>query len=460
MFDLLRLPHLNGHTMRQNTSRHNRRRKAGGVAAALLLAVAFAGSIVAVPQAVAAPIADFYQPPTDIPATPGAVIRTEPMPLLVSVPGINGPWPGTATRVMYSSQTENGDPTVVTGTFVDATVPWQGKGPRPTIVIAPGTMGQGDQCAPSKAFSAGLAVQLDPLSQNPLSLSANQEAPATLRWNAVGARVFVTDYIGLGTPGTHTYVNRIEEAHAVIDAARAANALSGSGPATPVAFWGYSQGGGATAAAAELQPTYGPDLNLKGTWAGAPPADLLDVLAKIDGNLIGGAIGFAINGFVARNPALEKPLRERTTPAGQALLDQLAGECIGDVIFKHPFTQTSSLTRDGKSLLDNLGTIPEAAPIFERQRIGTLTPATPVLITVGINDDTIPYGQVRDLATTWCGGGADVTFRTNELPPLGPGLVLPNHFGPEVMDGLATNEVIGYLMDRFAGTPVTGCTFD
>lgn len=426
------------------------------VVLALLVSIATAtGLEVAVPQAVSAPAADFYQPPADIPASPGSVIRTEPMPLLASIPGVNGPWPGSATRVMYSSRLENGDPVGVTGTYIDSTQAWQGEGPRPTVIIAPGTMGQGDQCAPSRAISTGLLLDTEPL-----SLSANQEAPAIARWNALGARVFLTDYIGLGTPGVHTYVNRIEEAHAVIDAARAANSLSGTGAQTPIAFWGYSQGGGATAAAAELQPTDAPELNLKGTWAGAPPADLLKVLAKIDGNLIGGAIGFAINGFVARHPELKKPLQERTTAAGQNLLAELGTECIGDVILKHPFLQTKSLTKDGKSLLENLDTIPEAAPIFEQQRIGTLTPRSPVFVTSGINDDTIPYSQVKDLATTWCGDGAEVTFRTNHLPPIAPGLVLPNHFGPDILDGLGGNGAVDYLLDRFADKPVGGCTFN
>ncbi|CAM2946778.1 secretory lipase [Williamsia muralis] len=422
---------------------------------ALSVSVMTAAAVGAAPSASAAPSSDFYGMPAEYPTTPGSVIRTESMPLLVSIPGVNGPWPGSASRVLYTSRLENGEPTPVSGTFIDSTQPWQGEGERPTVVIGPGTMGQGDQCAPSRAFATGLIAQTDPL-----SFSANQEALSAARWNALGARVFVTDYVGLGTPGVHTYVNRVEEAHAMIDAARAANALSGTGSRTPIAFWGYSQGGGASAAAAELQPTDAPELNLKGTWAGAPPADLLDVLAKVDGNLIGGVIGFAINGFVARHPALKKPLAERTTPAGQAMLDRLGTECIGDVIFQQPFLRTSSLTRDGKSLLENLDTIPEAAPIFEEQRIGTLAPASPVFVTSGINDDTIPYEQARQLAGEWCEKGADVTFRTNQLPPITPGLVLPNHFGPDLIDGLGTGGAVDYLMDRFANKPVTGCTFN
>jgi hypothetical protein len=59
----------------------------------------------------------------------------------------------------------------------------------------------------------------------------------------------MTDYQGLGTPGLHTYVNRIAEGNAMLDAGRAATRLLGTSldPYGPVAFWGHSQGGGAAA---------------------------------------------------------------------------------------------------------------------------------------------------------------------------------------------------------------------
>lgn len=397
----------------------------------------------------AAPVGDFYTPPSNLPTATGAIVRTAPMPLYLSPPGAGGAYPHTGQLVMYTSRLEDGTPTAVTGTYIDSTQPWRGKGPRPTVVIAPGTAGQGDQCAVSRAFSTGLYA-----TATPLSVSANQEALSAVVWNQLGARVFVTDYIGLGTPGVHTYTNRVEEAHAVLDAARAADALSGTGPATPLALWGYSQGGGAVAAAAELAPTYAPELNIKGAWAGAPPADLVKVLDKVDGVLIGGVIGFAINGFVARHPELENVLHERMTPAGEALLKELSTECIGDVILKQPFLRTSLYTKDHRSLLDNLRTVPAAMQVLDEQRIGRLEPQVPVLITSARNDDTVPYGQARQLALDWCSKGATVTFHTDDLPPIAPGMTLGNHFGPEFIDGYGTNGAVSYVLDRLNDVPL------
>uniref|UniRef100_UPI003670E199 lipase family protein n=1 Tax=Rhodococcoides fascians TaxID=1828 RepID=UPI003670E199 len=341
----------------------------------------------------------------------------------------------------------------VSGTFIETEVPWRGAGPCPTIVVAPGTVGQADQCAPSRAFPTTVNAVAQPL-----SISFNQELLSSTLWGSMGANVFVTDYIGLGTPGVHTYVNRVEQAHAMLDGARAANELLGDTDA-PVGIWGYSQGGGAAAAAAELASEYAPEVDLKGTWAGAPTADLLEVLKTVDGTLIGGVIGYALNGFAERDPSLLPLVEERLTDHGKAVLNALSTQCIGDTILKYPFLRTESLTADGKSMLENLGTIPQAGRILEAQRIGRSTPNAPVMITSGLNDDTVPYGQARQLAQDWCGRGATVEFRTNPLPPILQGAVLPDHFGPQLIDGYG-GAAAAFLMDRFADVPMAPCSID
>jgi alpha-beta hydrolase superfamily lysophospholipase len=96
---------------------------------------------------------------------------------------------------------------------------------------------------------------------------------------ARGFAIVMTDYQGLGTPGLHTYVNRVAQGNAMLDAARAAKKLTGTSlkPDGPLAFWGYSQGGGAAASAAELASRYAPELKVVGTYAGAPHADLKEL---------------------------------------------------------------------------------------------------------------------------------------------------------------------------------------
>ncbi|TCJ96672.1 lipase family protein [Nocardia alba] len=430
--------------------------RVGRVAAIMAMAgvMAATGVVVQTGTASADPVGAFYTPPDRIPQEPGAIVKTEPMNLFMTPPTPQG-WPGKAQRVMYTSRLQDGSPVAVSGTYLEPTGPWQGAGPRPTVVIGPGTSGQADRCAMSIAFSTGLTVFTEQL-----GLSANQELPSSVVWSSLGARVLVTDYIGLGTPGIHTYANRIESGHAILDGVRAANNLGGVGPETPVVLWGYSQGGGATAAAAEMQSNYAPELNIKGTWAGGPVADLAAILEKIDGALIGGAIGFAVNGMLARYPELQRAVDRVTSPAGRAMLDTLSDSCIADVILHHPFLKTETLTNDGRPLSAHLAELPEALPVLAELRIGNSKPTSPVLITSGRNDDTVPYGQARRLAEDWCGQGATVTFRTNELPPILPGTTIPGHFGPEIIDGFGPDNAFTYLLDRLADKPVSGCSID
>lgn len=408
----------------------------------LTLAAATCVAAVSATTAVAAPAhaADFYTPPARFAETPGAVIRSEPSPLLLQIPGLPNQWPGTATRIMYTSRYQDGKPAAVTGTVVEPTAPWRGKGPRPTVVIGPGTVGQGDQCAGSKLMSFPMAI--DPAKP---SIALNYSG---LEMNLLlinGVRVAITDYIGMGTPGVHTYVNRLESGQAMIDAARAALRVAKVPQNSPVAFSGYSQGGGASASAVELAPTYAPELNVKAAYAGAPPADLTKVIDQIDGTFIVGGIGYAINGLEARYPALATVIDKETNARGRGALRQLSTQCIGDTGLTFGFQRTSSWTRSRQPLSAVIKRYPAVAKIVDDQRIGQLRPTAPVLLEGGINDDVIPYGQVAQLYRDWRAQGADVSMVTNTIPPIFPGLVV-NHGLPLITTLLpGTNFLLTHL---------------
>ncbi|GAB18880.1 putative lipase [Gordonia effusa NBRC 100432] len=422
--------------MKQNLGSISRRfGRLASAATTVALAIGVAG-VIAPPTSAA----DFYTPPAKFDATPGAVIRSQPSPLLLQIPGIANQWPGTATRVMYTSTYQDGKPAAVTGTVIEPTAAWRGRGPRPTVVLGPGTVGQGDQCAGSKMMAFPLSI--DPTKP---SIAVNYTG---LEMNLLllnGVRVAITDYIGMGTPGIHTYVNRAESGHAMLDAARAALRVAKAPKGSPIAFSGYSQGGGAAASAAELASSYAPDLAVKATYAGAPPADLSKVIDRIDGTFIAGGIAYAINGLDARYPALAPILAKETNANGKAALKNTATQCIGDTGLNFGFQRTSQWTRSGESLSSVIKRYPEIQAMIADQRIGKLKPNAPVLIEGGISDDVIPYGQVNQLYKDWKRQGANVTLVTNTIPPIFPGLVV-NHALPMVTTLLpATNFLLTHL---------------
>lgn len=71
----------------------------------------------------------FYNPPAELPSADGGLIRTEPLPLGLSLPGLDGrPMPGTATRLMYKSTDSDGRPVAVTGSYIEPSAAWKGAG--------------------------------------------------------------------------------------------------------------------------------------------------------------------------------------------------------------------------------------------------------------------------------------------------------------------------------------------
>ncbi|MGW2781437.1 lipase family protein [Streptomyces populi] len=387
----------------------------------------------------------FYTPPANLPAANGALIRSEPLPLALSLPGLDGPLPGTATRLMYRSTDSNGRPVAVTGAYIEPSADWKGDGPRPLVAVAPGTMGQGDQCA------ASMGLQ-HPITLNGETVSVGYEDLAVYRLLSTGAAVVVTDYVGLGaTDRLHTYVNRLDGGHALLDAVRAARALTGASvtSTSPVGLFGYSQGGGASASAAELQPSYAPDITLAGTYSGAPPADLTEVIKGIDGSALAGALGWSLNGFLQADPDLQAIADANLNAAGKAALNDLSTTCVGDAILGYAFKKSTSWTKGGKSVSQLVESSPELQRTLDDQRIGNLEPTSPVRLATGVQDDIVPHAQARQLAVDWCRKGADITYDAVILPNLGDKL-LTNHMAPLLTD---QGDAIDWITDRLSGKP-------
>ncbi len=387
--------------------------------------------------------AEFYTPPEPLPpGKPGELIRTEPSRLVLEPSGQLGAIMATGTRIMYRSIDARGNPMAVTGTYFEPYNDWPGQGPRPLIVYGPGTQGQGDQCAPSRQFNQG--IHFSPY----LDFAFNYEELFVATMVARGFAIVMTDYQGLGTPGLHTYVNRVAEGNAMLDAGRAAMLLPDTSldPHGPLAFWGYSQGGGAAASAAELAPSYAPELHVVGTYAGAPPADLKELFPYADGSALVGVVGYALNSVITTYPEFADAIRATLTPRGADMLDKVQDQCIAETIAKFMFRHLQPYFNE------DVFALVEREPfktLFDMQRIGKLKPDSPVLINSNRYDPLVPWTGANQLGRDWCAQGADVEFRTNEQPPFLNKLVV-NHALPMLVDG---EPAMQWIADRFNGLP-------
>lgn len=372
---------------------------------------------------------DFYLPPDQLPDGDGTLVRSQPMDFYLD-PLRLVRYPARATRVMYTSRAAAGTRIAVTGTVLVPTAAWTGAGERPVVGYAVGTQGVADECAPSRKLAVG----------------QEYEGAVVAALLSAGYAVVMTDYEGLGTPGVHTYMVRAAQAHAVLDSLRAAASLPDGGvsPTAPTALVGYSQGGGASAAAAELAPAYAPEIPLVGAYAGAAPADLVDVADQIDGSLYSAFLLYAVAGQLA---AYGLDPDAYLDDAGLAAREAALAGCVVDGLLTQGFLDSSRLTDSGLHLRELVRSDPTLAAVVAEQRLGQgRAPAVPVLVSHSVLDDVIPYRTGRGLAERWCDQGTPVQLHTSAAP---------GHVGGYVA-GLGP--LTRFLASRFAGrSPVDSC---
>jgi triacylglycerol lipase len=258
----------------------------------------------------------------------------------------------------------------------------------------------------------------------------------------------VTDGVGLGThtAAVRQFLNRIAAGTAMLDAARAAMQLAGTSldPHGPVAFWGWSSGGRASASAAELAPSYAPDLHV----VGAPLADIPPMLPFVDGNLLAGALGYVLNGIVAAYPETQDALMGTLSPRGVQMVTWSQRICLLQSVADYAFRHVQFwFNADPVALMSS----EPLRTILAAQRVGTLKPQAPVFISTNRYDPFNPWEVSRQLAADWCAKGADVQFWTNEEPPFLNKTSI-NHLLPCFVDG---ERGMQWIADRFNGAPTT-----
>ncbi|MFD9895890.1 lipase family protein [Amycolatopsis sp. NPDC059027] len=408
--------------------RFSARLRFGRVVSVLSAAVVMTAAVTVAAAAPATADEAFYTPPSPLPAGQnGDVIKSQPS-------AFNG---GKATRIMYLSRDTKDKAIPVTGTVIVPTAPWTGQGPRPIVAYAPFTSGMGDKCAVSKTIAG----------EGSADIIANVQTQFVNALLQKGFAVAQTDYEGLGTPNMeHTYVMRRSEAHTTLDVVRAAQRLPDSGldKNAPIGIVGYSQGGGASAAAVEMAPDYAPELDLNGAYAGAAPADKAVLAKSLDGAYAAGFLGFALIGINTAYP--ETHMLDLANPTGAQLFLQARQICTMDAIFQLAFKQTNTLTKDGRPVSAYLSEEPFKS-VVEDLKIGNLKPAAPVLVEHTPMDDIVPYPQGKQMAKDWCGKGANVEFK--DLPSFSP--VLSHALAAFGASGNAAN----WIADRLAGKPAT-----
>lgn len=375
----------------------------------------------------------FYTPPSPLPVvSAGSVIRSRTSVFTLD-PVAHVPVAGVTSRQILYTSTDVADRAIaVSGTVLVPTSQWTGPGPRPLITYGVGTRGIGDDCAPSYTLSQG----------------ADYEGTFIKALLDRGWAVVVSDYQGLGTPGLHPYLVGKSEGRVLLDAARAALRLSGTGLASssPVGIMGYSQGGQSAGWASQLAASYAPELNVKGTAAGGVPGDLLATAKSDDGGPFVAMALWAAIGYDAAYPELD--LAHYLNDRGRAFYADATkpdGGCVVSVdgikaLLGSAFTHTSDYATP--SPLD----LPAWQARLGEQKLGTIKPSAPVFQYHAVTDEMVPFGQAADLRRDWCAKGVAVDWT-----------VLPGEHLLGLIEGAPL--AVSWMAQRFAGLPTFGNCF-
>lgn len=325
-----------------------------------------------------------YAAPAD--SAPGTVLRIEELPRKLSLPGA-----GSAYRLTYATLGIDERPATSTGAVF---VP-EGSAPDggwPVLSWAHGTVGLGDSCAPSF------------LPRTP------RDTAYLSHWLSQGYAIVATDYVGLGTPGVHPYLDSEVAAHSVIDMVRAGVAAVPELSNTWMAI-GQSQGGHAAVNAGHEATSYAPELDFRGVVATGAPSNLEHLFPfgdpafpeiGLDGLTV--FTTYILAGMRESDPQLD--VNSYLTQQGLDLVDSAETLCYEEQADRVDGVPTGAL------LSRSLNTPEFRLAISDYLAVPTKGYARPLFIAQGLTDTVVPAPLSMALVPQLLADGADVTYRT------------------------------------------------
>lgn len=379
----------------------------GAVVALVLVAVSLVlQSRVPTPDA-------FYDPPDDVPAAPGQLLRSEPF------DSDEIPHGATAWRILYTTTRDEGEPAVASGLVIAPTAAT----PSPVVAWAHGTTGAVPGCAPS-VLDDGLAAGAMYL----------QDQVIDAGWAMVA-----TDYVGLGTAGPHPYLIGQGEGRSVLDAVRAAHQLADADLADETVVWGHSQGGHAALWAGMLAPTYAPELEIDGVAALAPASNLPGLVDTLE-SVTGGELfaSYVVDAYTTAYPDVR--YEDLVRPSARIIVREMAQRCLAE-----PGILVSVLTAlsfDKPIWSGDPSSGPFLARLEENVPAGPI-PA-PLLVGQGADDGLVSPSAQDAYVAARCADGYAVDYRTyagrGHVPFVEP-------------DSPLVPDLLAWTRDRFAGAP-------
>lgn len=338
------------------------------------------------------PVSDFYTPPSPLPkVADGTLLKSEP--IADAPPGVR------AWRLMYASRNVHNEPIAITGYYAEPDR--QTLTGFPLVALAHGTTGLSPQCGMSEApFTEGTT--------------------GWEYWNFLGRQLVdngyatvVTDYEGMGAPGTPTYLLR-KQGYDLLDAVRAALRFHPQTiNATQVGLIGHSEGAYVVLAASDMLTSYAPELMIRGTVSIAPglvppiPFAANSLVASTGASGAGprnGYVTYLATSWSATYPD-RLPASGWYTEAGATEIPAASTLCQGQVVQKLDQPMTYYFTT--KIPKEVIAVAAENNPVTRRTQV-------PTLMIQGQLDKGIVPQLTKALAIQMCHYGSTVDYRQLE----------------------------------------------
>ncbi|MEE8441696.1 MAG: lipase family protein [Spirochaetia bacterium] len=263
----------------------------------------------------------------------------------------------------------------------------------PVLAFGSGTTGLGDQCAPSL------------------------ERPEIIRWGYYRANMLsyasqgiitvFPDYLGFNDPDRpQRYFSKAAEGHLMLDSLRAARAVVNSAesrrrstvqPSVSNITAGYSQGGHAALAAADMVAEYAPELQLDGA-IGFGSTNSVEMLMRTAAYYAPVIIYTYLQIYGEKRVKVEELLQPRWIPT---LEEDVLRMCVDEFQYFYPFDGESLYTERFQSALQ-MGRVskefPAFAAILDENETGLSGHGIPVLLVEGVQDIIIMPPNQREYA--------------------------------------------------------------
>lgn len=390
------------------------------------------------------PADSFYDVPAGLAAAkPGQVLRSRPV---VAKAIQIFPIDVQAWQLLYRTTGANGEPDAAVTTVM---IPAGPAKPRPLLSYQSATDSTLRICNPSYGLVNGFPIEPANPTGPVIAPTGSLEVIFAAAALEKGWAVAMPDHGGID----NRFLTPRQPGYAVLDGIRAAEGFQPAGLAgaqTPVGLWGYSGGAIANSWTVEEQPTYAPELDIRGAAMGAPERDLEASLRSVNRTPLAGLIPLALSSIAKDDPEFSKKIDEYSTPQGLAITRRTADHCAAqNLVDNLAYDITPYLTKP----LDDLLGDPVVSRAIKARGITGRAPTAPVYVYNGVTEEVAPVVGTDKLVRSYCDGGASVTYRREEFPPRPIPEIMTTH-GIVLVTG-APN-AWSWLSDRMSGVPAPG----